>query len=443
VARVVLPFAVLWCVFWPQREAKALLPFLVPIAVAGLDAAGSVVVADMIGAAATALIGGTIVALAITPKDAGTGSDLVPIRVATTTGAGSTSVMAPSGSAPSSGTVTVTYSFSGGGKTGTASNITDACTSLAAQLGFSPGFIDSGRCYWTLAGGVWGGGVLPTGPVNTCSPGYTLAAGPVCNLTDLRAAAQDGRQDVTRSGTTMTKATEADSSPAPSATQTTTTTNDTLVVSGKDSSGRPVRVSVQATSDGGSLMTVSTQKTDANGGTYTDNRITQIASDGTVRSGANTSTGQQVVYNPTTGVYDLATATSTANPATAGSGSTSITFPSDYARAGEAVSAANVITAVLGPKLDAITATGADPTELTIAPGSEFDQAFFQGTFSNLLGWQLPAHSSQCPTSSFTWNGGSYTINSHCQLIADHFSTLAGAMSAVWTILALLIVLGA
>lgn len=190
-------------------------------------------------------------------------------------------------------------------------------------------------------------------------------------------------------------------------------------------------------------MTVSTQKTDANGGTYTDNRITQIASDGTVRSGANTSTGQQAVYNPTTGVYDLATAASTANPAIAGSGSGTVTFPSDYARAGEAVSAANVITAVLGPKLDAITATGVDPENPVQPAGSEFDQAFFQGTFTNLLGWQLPAHSSQCPTSSFTWHSNSYTIDSHCQLIANHFSVFSSVMAAVWTVLALFILLGA
>lgn len=120
-----------------------------------------------------------------------------------------------------------------------------------------------------------------------------------------------------------------------------------------------------------------------------------------------------------------------------------IEFPSDYARQGEAATAAQSIVDALGPKLDKITETGADPTDPTQPPGSEFDQAFFQGTFTNLLGWQLPAHTSQCPTSSFDWNSTSYTINTHCQLINDHFSVLASAMAVVWTIVALFILLGA
>lgn len=120
-----------------------------------------------------------------------------------------------------------------------------------------------------------------------------------------------------------------------------------------------------------------------------------------------------------------------------------IEFPSDYARQGEAQTAANSINAELGPKIDKITETGADPVDPLQPQGSEFDQAFFQGTFTNLLGWQLPAHTSQCPTSGFDWNGQTYTINSHCQLVADHFSALSTVMAVVWTVLALFILLGA
>ena len=121
----------------------------------------------------------------------------------------------------------------------------------------------------------------------------------------------------------------------------------------------------------------------------------------------------------------------------------SIQFPSDYARQGEAAAAAQSINDALGPKLDKITETGADPADPVEPPNSQFDQAFFQGTFTNLLGWQLPAHTSQCPTSSFNWNNTSYTLDSHCQLVANHFSAFSSVMSVVWTILALFILLGA
>lgn len=128
---------------------------------------------------------------------------------------------------------------------------------------------------------------------------------------------------------------------------------------------------------------------------------------------------------------------------TGGGGSVNVQFPSDYARAGEAQTAASSITDALGPKIDKITETGADPVDPLQPQGSEFDQAFFQGTFNSLLGWQLPAHSSQCPTSSFSFRSTSYTIDSHCQLVSNHFSALSAVMSAVWTVLALFILLGA
>lgn len=126
-----------------------------------------------------------------------------------------------------------------------------------------------------------------------------------------------------------------------------------------------------------------------------------------------------------------------------GSGSTTVEFPSDYSRSGEAQLAATSINDALGPKLDKITETGSDPADPLQPQASEFDQQFFSGTFNNLLGWQLPAHSSQCPTSSFSWENRTFTLDSHCQLVNNHFSVLASVMAVVWTVLALLIVLGA
>lgn len=133
----------------------------------------------------------------------------------------------------------------------------------------------------------------------------------------------------------------------------------------------------------------------------------------------------------------------TAAPPAPTTQATKIDFPSDYARQGEAKTAADSINSTLGPKIDKITETGADPADPLQPQGSEFDQAFFQGTFTNLLGWQVPAHSSQCPTSGFTWNGQTYVMDSHCQLVTSHFSALAAVMAVVWTVIALFILLGA
>ncbi len=53
------------------------------------------------------------------------------------------------------------------------------------------------------------------------------------------------------------------------------------------------------------------------------------------------------------------------------------------------------------------------------------------------------SHVSQCPTSSFDWNGQTFIINQHCALISDHWSVLSVAMLTVWTVLSMIIVLKA
>lgn len=136
------------------------------------------------------------------------------------------------------------------------------------------------------------------------------------------------------------------------------------------------------------------------------------------------------------------------SPSGTSSGATQ--FPADYAKSGEARAAADEINAFLGAKLDGmkegvdkLSGTGDNPADPTIPGAAEFDNAFFSGTFSALQGWQLPAHASACPVGSFTWRSASYSINAHCQLFADHSAILTAAMTVVWSIAALFVVLRA
>lgn len=129
----------------------------------------------------------------------------------------------------------------------------------------------------------------------------------------------------------------------------------------------------------------------------------------------------------------------------AAGGTAAIEFPSDYARTGEAQTAANT----LAPKIDRIgdaltnSSTLADPVEPVAA-----DMPGYGSAFTGLLSWQLPQHSSTCPAMLFdlsvispSWNN--LVMDSHCSLIQGKTQEFAAAMALVWALLALSIVLRA
>lgn len=107
-------------------------------------------------------------------------------------------------------------------------------------------------------------------------------------------------------------------------------------------------------------------------------------------------------------------------------------FPSDYARQGEAKAASDK----LGDRLLQESSPSADPE----IPDGYTD---LSGSFSGLLGWQLPSHQSQCPTGSFDAWDRTFVFDRHCQLAQDHVQALALVMIVVWTIAGLWIVLRA
>jgi hypothetical protein len=85
--------------------------------------------------------------------------------------------------------------------------------------------------------------------------------------------------------------------------------------------------------------------------------------------------------------------------------------------------------------------TVADPVLPDVSTMSTLDS-----TFSPLAGWQVPAHTSTCPQPKVDLSAlglGSFTISAHCDLANQYFPALRSIMAAVFTVLALFIVLRA
>jgi len=116
-------------------------------------------------------------------------------------------------------------------------------------------------------------------------------------------------------------------------------------------------------------------------------------------------------------------------------GNQNIQFPSDYARQGEAGQAADKVATAI-ENLGKASASLDDPMLPEWADP-------WGDAFNGLRGWSMPNHSSQCPVGSFNWDGKIYTIDSHCQLVVDHWGPLSASMTAVWFVAALFIVLRA
>ena len=136
--------------------------------------------------------------------------------------------------------------------------------------------------------------------------------------------------------------------------------------------------------------------------------------------------------------------TDVAGSSSAGSGQQSITFPTDYARQGEASAAAGTIT----PKLDTLHNDLSTQAEVPdpVLDTSEFQTAFFHDTFTGLLAWRLPAHSSVCPTVTFSLApvlAGSYVMDSQCTVLGQVSGGISAAFIVLWLLVALFVVLKA
>ncbi|HPT51554.1 MAG TPA: hypothetical protein PKZ22_15450 [Accumulibacter sp.] len=400
----------------PIREARAIVPF-VSVAIAALGAGGSIITADILATTASALVGGTIVALAITPKNLGDEPSMT--RIPLTTSPASSSAM-PAPSVPSSATQSTSTKYNGiGGYI--YDTATDACNSSVAV------YNETCTCTGSICMRSSGNSLIVFSLTTTiCPSGYT-ASGSSCVLNNARVAASDGNYDLVRSGSTLSDpgvSGEKDAKP-----------NNVAVSSGSgkiwgtNSAGQNFVTTITPTSDGGSQIQTQTQIS----GGYVNTSTVVVGANGAVDSSTSSSATGSI-----SAAADAATAPTVTQSST---NAQAIQFPDDYARTGEVARAAQtVVTSVDRIHTDLTSTTEvSDPS----ADTSAFSEAFFKGTFTGVLSWRLPAHTSTCATSSFEWIGKTYAINQHCALMDDYKSEISAASVLMFTILALFIVLKA
>lgn len=427
---------------FPVKRSEALGPLAV-LAVAAYDAAGTVVIADVLTSGVSALIGGSIVALAITPSTAD-----APMRVPLVSDQPTIDAVMPPPAAPATAAKVTKFDWYNN------YYYSDCVAAIASNFPRSAGATWQEACS-AIGGTASGGGctksVAPVSQCNMaetatflasavedCPAGYT-ESGSSCALVNARAAQPDQKYDVPAAAgggsgyVAPSSLQEGDAKPAYAA-----FSGGKVYASGKDSSGRPVQIEYAVSADGTKkYITHYTQMEDATQTTVRTQSITVDSVTGAVTS-ATTGTAVGSVA-PATSVGGVGTVTQGAAVTSgAGSSSSPIVFPSDYARAGEAASAVNTVKTSVDQLKDKFTnsETVDDPTVPDWAD-------HWGATFNPLKAWTMPGHSSQCPVAGFGWNGVTYTIDSHCQLITDHWSALQTASVVVWVISALWILLGA
>lgn len=332
-----------------HRDAQAnpvFLPLIIGVMFSGLMGVGTAI--EMWDGApdTSSVVGAKALSVTIAnPADNGAAEGAV--RVPTTPSSDSAnSIPAPP---PPSGTVSPTTSscyFWG------QSGYPDLPCKATADLSCSTagGTMMSGKCY---AGSPQVGYQnVYENTTTTCPPGYTYGSG-TCTVSNTRQIVEDGKQDLTRSGTTLAIDTADKRAAVNAVLSTLYVSNDSADVSGISVSGQPRMVRTTAKSDGGSEVTQITQKTDGAGNSYLEKRQYVIDPDGIVKSASQSAVPGALEKNgPGTG-YAVSGGTGTFTPAAPGSGSGvagSGTGATDYARQGEAAAAAaSVVGALTAP----------------------------------------------------------------------------------------------
>ncbi|MCL2875467.1 MAG: hypothetical protein FWF12_04055 [Betaproteobacteria bacterium] len=125
-----------------------------------------------------------------------------------------------------------------------------------------------------------------------------------------------------------------------------------------------------------------------------------------------------------------------------------INLPTDYARVGEAASAAETVNKGTKEQVDRLLdMSGASINDPAVPDSSFMDTSFFSGVFDSLLSWRIPPHLSVCPVMDISIDLYGYEnrlyMDSHCLIAEDNRNLFSVIMVAVWFIVALFIVLRA
>lgn len=425
------------------------LPTAAEIAAAsgGATAASVVGAVDIFAAAGFIAIGATIGYIAIDYLT--TDSQPHTIRIPTTTDP-LKQVPAPVG-APSTATSSLAYWY----RIGNSSQPQYSTPQLACAAYHGTYNSYFGRCDsvpqadCTTAGytGCLSSNNLQIGAGNTvvCPPGYT-ASGSVCNLTNSRQVIPDKACDLTRSGGSVLAMVSDPDCAAAGINEWMPIVCDgvTTICSGSGfKDGKWVGYKFTPRVDGGT--TIETQKQVESGGQsqIQTNKI-EVSPAGKVEA---TSGQVQAGSAPAqTGVAPVTPTVQGTTPLVQPQGTTQIiTFPNDYARTGEAASASTGTQTRLDTLHNDLSSTTSVADPIVPVAG---DMPSWGSTFTNLLSFQLPAHTSTCPQPSIDLSGmfGAgqvFTITAHCTLAAQNAAPLANAFAAMFTIMALFIVLRA
>lgn len=228
--------------------------------------------------------------------------------------------------------------------------------------------------------------------------------------------------------------------------------NDSVWYSGTDANGQPKQLGFIALPNGVTSVVEQTQYADAAGNTQVKTVTVKFGSDGSIQSTTGTTQSGSIDQSSTTasGARSV-TSTTNSNPVQSNTSSgqqtqLSINFPTDYARQGEAQSAADTVKTSVEKVHDDLSKTAATPADPAIPAVS--DMPWFGQTFDNLHGWRLPDHVAACPRpvfdlSSVLGAGRVFTMESQCDLMANNSAAIRAAFIVMFTIMALFLVLRA
>lgn len=198
--------------------------------------------------------------------------------------------------------------------------------------------------------------------------------------------------------------------------------------------GKPAEVTFYPT-EAGTQVDVKVQSTNALGQPFVRHAFLESAGDGTI-----VNSSLQTQQNAT---MPSASGTTGSTP------TFEVTFPDDYARDQSIADVATQLSDISGGigdinnNMARMMEEAPPPEDPVTRTSQEIKDAFFNGTFTDLLGWRLPAHANSCPVWSVDLFGNSYAIDQHCVLLESHRDELGAIFMAVWVVLALAIVLSA